>query len=133
MIKIPSMHAYTSLLLLAVAGSVLPSAARATEAGQALWSDAPARPTSNLAPPAVKFRPLSLNVAGMQTRLTAARNGGSVQIALPRPDGGFDTFEVSDSHTLPPVLQQRYPEIVSLAGRDRAGNRVRIDSSTRGF
>lgn len=133
MIKMSSLLTCTSLLLMAVAGTVLPSAARAAEAGQTLWSDAPARPTSNLAPQAVKFRPLSLNVAGMQALLAATRSGGSVQVALPRPDGGFDTFEVSDSHTLPPVLQQQFPQIISLAGRDAAGNPVRIDSSSRGF
>lgn len=121
------------LLLFLLSSVLFPAYAIAADTGQALWNDRPVRSLSILAPQAVRARTLSLDVQGMQSRLSAARIQGQMRLTLPRPDGGFATFELADSGTLPLALQQRYPGIISLAGRDADGNRVRVDSSSRGF
>ncbi|GAA0721699.1 zinc-dependent metalloprotease [Dokdonella soli] len=70
----------------------------------------------------------------MRRELAVARaNGIAMSLALPRPEGGFAEFEVTDSHAMPKELADRYPEIVSLAGTDGEGRKVRIDSSPLGF
>lgn len=124
---------YWRPMLLLVSGLLISTQVMAADDGHALWTDAGLRPLSTAAPQASKFRPLSLDVAGMQARLAETRNGGTVRLALPKPGGGFATFELVDSGTMPPALQLRYPEIISLAGHDADGNRVRVDSSSRGF
>ncbi|RMF83171.1 MAG: hypothetical protein D6744_05185, partial [Planctomycetota bacterium] len=56
-------------------------------------------------------------------------------LALPRPDGGFEHFEVVESPVMAPELAARYPWIKTYRGRgveDRAAS-VRLDWTHHGF
>lgn len=122
------------LVTLVLASLIFCAPALAADHGRSLWTDVAARPLPTKAPQVTAHRALVLDVAGMQARLAASRDGSSVTLTLPKPEGGFATFTLSDSHTLPPELQRRYPGIISLAGVDAAGQRVRVDlSPARGF
>lgn len=105
----------------------------AAEGGEALWTDVASRPLAADAPQATVYRALALDVAGMRVRLGQPGPDGSLTLALPKPGGGFASFVLRDSGTMPEDLQRRYPDIVSLSGSGKAGNAVRVDFSSRGF
>lgn len=122
------------LLLLLSALLLAPPEARAADASRAFWQALPARPLPAEAPQAPLHRPLALDLAGARAVLAPARLGATtVTFALPRPDGGFSEFLLVDSRTLPHALQQKYPDIISLAGSDGEGRRARVDVSPQGL
>lgn len=123
----------SSVFLVSFCVLIVSGFAQAANPTQAFWSDVAARPLSLAAPQARNFRALELDLAAMQQRLSSVRSGDAVELSLPRPGGGFVQVSLRDSRTLPLSLQQRYPQIVSLAGHDADGNPVRVDSSPRGF
>lgn len=120
---------------LAVAALLLFTAATAAAGPtEALWHELAAREPAAGAPQPAGFRLLALDLAAAAAHLADAdARGQAVAIALPEPGGGFSDFLVVDSGTLPPELKARYPDILSLKGRDAHGRRVRIDVSPLGF
>jgi hypothetical protein len=121
--------------LVALAGFIFFHAAPALAGAptETFWHDVQARSLPGDAPQAAAYRALTLDAAAMAAALAEVRANGAASVALPRPDGGFAEFQVVDSRTMPKALQDKYPEIVSLAGSDGAGRKVRIDSSPLGF
>ncbi len=124
MLRNPIARLFLALLLGASAG-------QAIAAG--LWADASAPVALNARGPLPhRYRSLALDVAAARTALRDAVAQGT-PFLLPRPDGGFAGFVLEDSGTMAPELAARYPQIVSLRGRDEAGNRVRLDLSDLGL
>lgn len=123
----------TTPLARAVAGILLGLATAAPVAAAALWSEAPAMLSLRAdGPQPQRYRSLRLDVDAMRGALREAVAEGK-PFALPRPDGGFAEFVLEDSGTLSPELAARFPQILSLRGRDAAGNRARVDLSDLGL
>jgi len=123
----------TTPLARAVAGILLGLATPAPVAAAALWSEAPAMLSLRAdGPQPQRYRSLRLDVDAMRGALREAVAEGK-PFALPRPDGGFAEFVLEDSGTLSPELAARFPQILSLRGRDAAGNRARVDLSDLGL
>jgi hypothetical protein len=121
-------------LVAAAALALLASALANAADSKAFWQNTQARPLGADAPQVAIYRPLLLDVAQMQAYLAPARkNGTALTLALPRPDGGYSEFVVADSRTMPDELQDKFPQIVSLSGRDGHGHTVRVDLSPSGF
>jgi hypothetical protein len=98
------------------------------------WHEDASRSLSADAPHPAEFRALSLETTDVAGYLKDAHQRGiAAAIALPQPDGGFTDFMVVDSGTLPPELQQKYPDILSFKGSDAKGRQVRLDVSPMGF
>lgn len=76
-------------------------------------------------------RRLQLDRAALEQALPGLRQGVR-SLALPLPEGGFSSFALEDSGTLPPGLAARYAQIASLRGADGAGRRLRLDLSPAG-
>ncbi|HET9033366.1 MAG TPA: M12 family metallo-peptidase [Dokdonella sp.] len=97
------------------------------------WRDSPAKslPTTTDTPDS--YRSLDLDIASLQSSL--ARQGGGIgrTLSLPKPDGGFVEFMLSDSGVLPAELQTKYPHIHSFLGVDEKGRHARIDISPLGL
>lgn len=104
----------------------------ATAAGADLWQDLPGRPLATDAPHPASYRSLSADFSSLRAFLTDAAARGKA-LSVPRPEGGFADFVLSDSGTLPPELAAKYPEIRSYRGSDPDGNRIRLDVSPLGF
>jgi hypothetical protein len=122
------------IFVLGVVGALGFHNAHAADASQDFWHNTQARSLPDSAPQIAVYRPLLLDVAGMQAHLAVARhNRTAVALSLPHPDGSFSDFLLVDSRTLPDALQDKYPEIVSLQGIDEAGRQARVDISSLGF
>lgn len=81
----------------------------------------------------------ALDVASLGERLAAApaadaRTPG-LMLELPRPDGGFEVFEVRQSEVLAPELAARFPEIRTYRGesRDAPHVAIRMELGPAGF
>ncbi len=110
------------------------SAAVAATPTERFWQNAQARALPDDAPKASVYRSLQLDLAGLRAYVADLRTGGAAfELAVPRPDGTFAQFLVTDSRTMPAALQAKYPQIASLSGSDSAGRKVRIDVSPSGF
>lgn len=96
------------------------------------WTDAVPTALPATGPQPTAYRLAALDVAALHDALEAAR-GGIATMALPLPDGGVSTFALSDSRTMPPELQRKFPHIHSLAGTDAHGRHARVDYSTLGL
>lgn len=116
-----------------VFSALLFATAADTAAAAGLWTDvsAPLALDAN-GPLPRSYRSLEFDVAASRIALRDAVARGE-PFALPRPDGSFAGFVLEDSGTMPAGLAARYPQIVSLRGRDEAGNRVRLDLSDLGL
>lgn len=124
MMRYPVARMFSALLLAAAAG---------TAAAAGLWADTGAPLSLDPDGPLPRsYRSVELDVAAARTALHDAVARGE-PFALPRPDGGLAGFVLEDSGTMPAELAARYPQIVSLRGRDEAGNRVRLDLSDLGL
>ncbi|MBS0557453.1 MAG: hypothetical protein JSR27_08590 [Proteobacteria bacterium] len=120
------------LLICILALSAAP--ASAADVSRSLWHDTLARTLSADAPPVSAYRMLSLDLDAARARLAQTRHGaGVVTLALPRPDGGFGDFTLADSRTMPDALQDNYPDIISLVGKDGDGRMARVDISPQGL
>lgn len=98
------------------------------------WQSTPAHALPADAPQVSIYRPVMLDLAALRSYIAGVRGSGAAfELAVPQPDGAFGEFLVADSRTLPLSLQARYPDIVSLAGSDANGRKVRIDVSSNGF
>ncbi|HSX62078.1 MAG TPA: zinc-dependent metalloprotease family protein [Tahibacter sp.] len=98
-----------------------------------LWSEARTAFALNAdGPQPHTFRRAALDVAGAHAALRAAVVDGT-PFALPHPDGAFAEFVLEDSQTMSPELAAKFPQILSLRGRDAQGNRVRVDLSDLGL
>ncbi len=118
-------------IFLLVTGSVTAMAADAT---QRFWQNTQARPLPGDAPAVSVYRPLQLDVAALGSYLAQQRRSGAAfTLALPAPDGSFSDFLLVDSRTMPKVLADKYPGIVSLSGSDSQGRKARVDFSVQGF
>jgi hypothetical protein len=117
------------LFSLLVAGSAL-----AADVSSAAWHDVtPARLASD-APDVAHYRSLTLDVASVASSLAAARHSATaVSLSIPHPDGAFSDFLLTDSHVMPDALQDKFPRIASLVGRDAEGRRARVDISPLGL
>ena len=110
------------------------STAFAADASRSLWHDTLARTLSTDAPPVSAYRTLTLDLDGTRALLASARHGAAVvTFALPHPDGSFSDFVLADSRTMPDELQDKFPEIASLAGKDGAGRMARVDVTPQGL
>ena len=109
------------------------SAALATDVTASSWREAAGRSLPNGVTAPDAYRSLEFDLSALQAEL--ARNGGGVgmTLALPKPDGGFVDFMLSDSGTLPAELAAKYPLIRSFLGVDSHGRRARIDVSPLGL
>jgi uncharacterized repeat protein (TIGR01451 family) len=116
-------------VLLALLGCSSVSLASPPEATP-LWTEVPAAQRDGSLANAA-YRHLDLDRDALRTMQAALRAGG--RLALPLPEGGLATFDVADSGTMPAELVAKYPEIVSLSGRDAQGRRARIDISPAGL
>jgi Metallo-peptidase family M12B Reprolysin-like len=124
MMRTPIARLFAALLLGAAAG-------QAAAAG--LWADASTSLSLDANGPLPRsYRSLELDVVAARIALRDAVTQGK-PFDLPRPDGSFAGFVLEDSGTMPAELAARYPQIVSLRGRDEAGNRVRLDLSDLGL
>jgi hypothetical protein len=100
----------------------------------AYWHDETARPLAATAPQPGAYRALTLDGAAMAAYLgNAHARGIATSVSLPQPEGGLAEFLVTDSGTLPPELQRKYPDIISLKGSDARGRALRLDVSPLGF
>ncbi len=108
--------------------------ASAADPSQDFWQNIQAAPLPAGAPNVSIYRPLRLDVARMAAHLSVARkNATAVTLSIPHPDGTFSDFLLVDSRTMPDALQDKFPEIVSLAGSDADGRKARVDISSLGF
>jgi Metallo-peptidase family M12B Reprolysin-like len=107
-------------------------AAAAAGATQQLWHSAAARPLAADAPQAGAFRALNLDSAALAGFLDDGARRGEA-LAVPRPDGGFTEFVLSDSGVMPAELAARYPQIRSYVGIAADGTQARIDVSPLGL
>ena len=122
------------LVALGALASFQTAGAATPDASRAFWSNVQAHTLPASAPPVSIYRPLTLDVAQMQSYLSAARhNATAVTLSLPHPDGTFSEFLLVDSRTMPDALQDKFPGIVSLAGSDADGRKARVDISPLGF
>ncbi|MCQ4165719.1 reprolysin-like metallopeptidase [Tahibacter harae] len=119
-------HGLPAALLLAM------TAPAAFAAGEDFWSDAAAQRPAADAPPAREFRALTLDAGALQRFLDGAARQGEA-LALPRPQGGFNEFVLSDSGVMPPQLAAKYPQIRSYVGVAADGTQARIDVSPLGL
>jgi hypothetical protein len=126
------------VLCLALAGVMSPPAAHAAtvaksaaaaHSSSALWVDvkaAAAQRAANGAQPSVqptRFRAVTVDRASLtalaatapRERTQAARLNPLV-ISLPKPDGSFERFAISDSPVMEPGLAAKHPEIKTYAG-----------------
>lgn len=124
-------RATKALCLVSLSWLTIGSAVAATTTEQ-LWRNAQARTPPADAPQVSVYR-LQLDLARLRAYVADTRGSGAAfELALPAPDGTFAQFLVADSGTMPAALQAKYPQIVSLAGGDAAGRKVRIDVSPSG-
>jgi hypothetical protein len=77
------------------------------------------------------YRQLGLDGATLNRLRDDLRDGGT--LALPLAQGGFSAFALEDSGTMHPELAAKFPELLSLRGRDAENRRVRVDISPRGL
>ena len=98
------------------------------------WTETALAALPAAGPQPARFRSLSLDIAGVRAQLAAARrSGAAIDLPLPLPDGGYATFALVDSGTMPRALNDKYPDIASLAGSDATGRRARVDVSPLGL
>lgn len=127
-------RAWPTTLALAVAATMTWGTAAAADASRDLWHNATAHTLSADAPQVSVYRPLQLDIAAVRALLAPARHGANtVTLALPHPDGSFSDFTLTDSRTMPDELQDKFPEIISLAGTDALGRKARVDITPLGF
>jgi len=108
--------------------------AAAADVSRSFWHSRPAGQLPDGAPNVAVFRSVGVQLDAARSHLAPARrNGPAVTLALPMPDGRFAEFLLVDSRTLPDALQQKYPDIISLAGTDGAGSKARVDVSGQGL
>lgn len=110
-----------SLIFILPVLHLLPISRAQAQAG--LWSEVSLRSLpekSELVPELPKLDKgalFQLNVSGLQARCAAAPGefsvpaSGVAEIALPLPDGSFQTFQVMESPLMEPGLAARFPEI----------------------
>jgi hypothetical protein len=122
-----NIHSLPAALLLVLAA---PSALAA--ASESLWQSAAVRATGADTPAVQTYRASALDMAGLQQFLDGAARQGEA-LAVPRPDGGFDEFVLSDSGVLPPSLAAQFPQIRSYVGVAADGTQARIDVSPQGL
>jgi hypothetical protein len=89
-----------------------------------------------------RFRAFTLDAAALRSGLASAPKAGpgararsSVVLSVPRPDGGFERFEVYEAPVMEPALAARHPDIRTWAGRgvdDRTAT-IRADITRLGF
>ncbi len=121
-------------LLAAVLFSAVPRAASAADISQDFWHATAAAPLPAGAPEISIYRPLTLDVTRMAAHLAIARKSATaVTHSIPHPDGSYSEFLLVDSRVMPDALHDKFPDIVSLAGRDAAGRKARADISPPGF
>lgn len=123
-----NLHVLPAALLLAFGAN----AAMAASATEALWAETSQRALSADAPPVAQFRAVTLDAAALQVFVSDGAGRGEA-LAVPRPDGGFDEFVLSDSGVMPPQLAAKYPQIRSYVGVAADGTQARIDVSPLGF
>lgn len=104
----------------------------AAAVGTDLWQDTPGRALAAEAPHPAAYRLLSTDFSELRELVSDVVDHGEA-LSVPRPDGGYADFVLSDSGTLPPDLAAKYPEIRSYRGSDKNGNRIRLDVSPLGF
>ncbi|MEO7326669.1 MAG: reprolysin-like metallopeptidase [Dokdonella sp.] len=110
------------------------SVAMAAEISQDVWRDVAKETLPTSAPKVSSYRALRLDLDRIRAGLSAVRhNRATVRVPLPLPEGGSSTFELADSLVMPDALQDRFPDVVSLVGRDANGRTARVDSSPRGL
>lgn len=119
---------YRSLALLLALGATAVHAAD----GAALWTDAAQRALDARAPQASDYRALALDPVALDAFLVDGARRGEA-LALPRPQGGFDEFVLSDSGVMPPELAAKFPQIRSYVGVAADGTQARIDVSPQGL
>lgn len=119
---------YRSLALLLALGAPAVHAAD----GAALWTDSAQRAPDARAPQAADYRALTLEPAALDAFLVGGARRGEA-LALPRPQGGFDEFILSDSGVMPPELAAKFPQIRSYVGVAADGTQARIDVSPQGL
>lgn len=110
-----------------------------------LWTDVvfrevPAAGKQEIVP--LKARTMSLNVAEMQTLLSAAPTEADVAVTqskflleLPDSEGGFALYRVVETAVMAPELAVRYPMLKTYLGQriDEPSTTVRFDLTNRGF
>ena len=100
--------------------------------GAGYWRDAPGRAMPQGVTAPASLRSLDLDFAALSAELL--QDGGvGRELSLPMPAGGFASFMLSDSGTLPAELASRYPQIRSYVGSDAGGRHARIDVSPLGL
>ncbi len=107
---------------------------QAAPASQGYWQDTPHYTLKSEGPSPASYRSLTLDFATMMRHLQAAHAlHHQTTVLLPQPEGGFATFTIINSDTLPPELQARYPDILSFRGHDKQGRQLRLDVSPMGL
>ncbi|MBA2418968.1 MAG: hypothetical protein H0V59_08540, partial [Nocardioidaceae bacterium] len=81
-----------------------------------------------------KYVAYTLDGGALQSRLASAPGEWSTSaltLSLPSPDGGFESFSVTESAVMQPGLAAKHPEISTYAGRsvDDPSQTVRLDYS----
>jgi subtilisin-like proprotein convertase family protein/archaellum component FlaG (FlaF/FlaG flagellin family) len=113
------------------------------QAQTGLWSEVSFRSIPDQAKPVPELPSLEkgalfqLNISGMQARCAAAPGefsvaaAGATVVALPLPDGSFQTFQILESPLMEPALAARFPEIKTylLKGIDDPFARGRMSVS----
>jgi subtilisin-like proprotein convertase family protein len=88
------------------------------------------------------YRTFALDRAGIESLLLSAPSEEAVRfgapamvLTIPRPDAGFERFDVADSPIFEPKLAEEHPELRTFAGQgidDRAAT-IRLDLTPEGF
>ena len=130
----------TSALVLATLG--LAVGARAQQTTPYFRADAEAQRAAAVSPLAaalLKSQALTLDEAVLRAALATApfegQAGATLELALPRPDGGVARFAVRETSVMAPELARKFPAIKTYAGvglDDRSAS-LRLDLTPQGF
>jgi hypothetical protein len=137
----------TLALLFSAVASVAPAQAQANGQGRGLWQRVPGTPPPGRAGAQAAVNPRSfgayrLNHGGMVALLHTAPNEHSrvgrqdgLLLALPNPNGGFETFAIQESPVMEDGLAALHPDIKTYRGIgvDNPAATIRISMTPLGF
>lgn len=133
------------LLAFAISGQIYSQHIGGNVSAETLWTDHGAKGmqtsgTRYIFP--TKYRPMSLNFAGMKSFLSLAPHENNVSIGassliltLPMPEGGFEHFRIVYSPIMEEPLAAMFPEIRTYAGQgiEDPTAYIRLDATPQGF
>ena len=133
------------LLAFAIFGQIHSQHIGGNVSGETLWTDHGAKGMQTTGTRYIfpnKYRPMSLDFAGMKSFLATAPHENAVAIgssmhilSLPMPEGGFEHFRIVYSPIMEAPLAAMFPEIRTYAGQgiEDPTAYIRLDATPQGF